>query len=85
MQSLLDELERRDDLEVNGRLEIGPVAETIVHLADEGDYDLIIMVTHGRRGLSRLVLGSVAEQVVRLADCPVLTLRAPEESGRSEG
>ena len=82
MKSLIEELEGRDDLEVQGRLEVGPVAETIVQLANDDEHDLIIMATHGRRGLSRLVLGSVAEQVVRLADCPVLTLRAPDVSGR---
>jgi universal stress protein A len=37
---------------------------------------LIVMKTHGRRGLSHLILGSVAEEVVRSAPCPVLTLTA---------
>lgn len=39
------------------------------------DIDLIVMGTHGRRGVGRLMLGSVAEEIVRLADCPVLTVR----------
>ncbi len=43
---------------------------------DHVDADLIIMKTHGRRGLSHLILGSVAEEVVRSAPCPVLTLTA---------
>jgi glycine betaine transporter len=44
-------------------------------------YDLIVLGTHGRRGLSRALMGSVAERVVRLAHCPVLTVRsAPAES-----
>jgi len=50
----------------------------ILDYAAEGDIDLIIMGTHGRRGLRRLLLGSVAEEVVRLAPCPVLTV--PEAS-----
>jgi nucleotide-binding universal stress UspA family protein len=42
--------------------------------AAESDIDLVVMGTHGRRGLKRLLLGSVAEEVVRLAPCPVLTV-----------
>jgi nucleotide-binding universal stress UspA family protein len=38
--------------------------------------DLIVMATHGRTGITRLVMGSVAERVVRTAGCPVLTLHA---------
>jgi universal stress protein A len=38
--------------------------------------DIIVMATHGRTGLSHLLLGSVAEKVVRTAPCPVLTVRA---------
>ena len=45
---------------------------TLVHA------DLIVMGTHGRRGLSRALLGSVAETVVRSAPCPVLTVRRPK-------
>jgi universal stress protein A len=43
--------------------------------ATEGQYDLIVMGTHGRRGLSHVLIGSVAEHVVRTAPCPVLTVR----------
>lgn len=51
----------------------------IVQLVAERRVDLIVMGTHGRRGLKHLVLGSVAEQVVRLAPCPVLTVHAGSE------
>lgn len=54
----------------------GPV---ILEYAQEAGIDLIVMGTHGRRGLGRLFLGSVAEEVVRLAKCPVLTLRQHKE------
>jgi nucleotide-binding universal stress UspA family protein len=47
----------------------------VVRVAKELKADVIVMATHGRRGLSHLVLGSVAERVVRQAPCPVLTLR----------
>ena len=47
----------------------------IVQAADAEKVDLIVMATHGRTGLSHLVMGSVAERVVRTASCPVLTVR----------
>jgi nucleotide-binding universal stress UspA family protein len=52
-------------------------------VAEEDRCDLIVLGTHGRTGLGRLLLGSVAEQVVRGARCPVLTVRLlpPEPSG----
>ena len=53
----------------------GPPAEMIVHFAHERGADLIVMGTHGRTGLSHVLLGSVAEKVVRLAPCPVLTVK----------
>ena len=54
---------------------VGSPADTIVERAEEGGYDLVVMGTHGRRGVARAVIGSVAEQVVRRAPCPVLTVR----------
>lgn len=48
-----------------------------------GDYDLIVMGTHGRTGVAHLLLGSVAEKVVRRALCPVLTSRQPSKKERS--
>jgi nucleotide-binding universal stress UspA family protein len=50
------------------------LAKAIVHVATEVQADLIVLKTHGRRGLSHLILGNVAEEVVRTAPCPVLTL-----------
>ena len=50
-------------------------AELVVTAADEAKADLIVMGTHGRTGVKRLVLGSVAEYVVRHAECPVVTIR----------
>lgn len=62
------------------RLLAGNPAEEISRLADEEQADLIVMGTHGRTGLSRLVMGSVAEEVVRRANCPVFTLKQPKAS-----
>ena len=53
----------------------GRPAPTIVDHAAEGKFDLIVMGTHGRTGLSHLLMGSVAEHVVRTSPCPVLTIR----------
>jgi nucleotide-binding universal stress UspA family protein len=53
-------------------------AEEIVEYAREVNADVIVIGTHGRGTLSRLLLGSVAERVVRLAPCPVLTVRHPQ-------
>jgi len=49
--------------------------EEIVKVAEEERADMIVMGTHGRSGLNRILLGSVAERVIRLAPCPVLTVR----------
>lgn len=53
----------------------GDPAEKIVALAAKVNADLVILGTHGRTGIKRLLLGSVAEKVVRLAGCPVLVVR----------
>ncbi|WP_313695173.1 universal stress protein [Halorarum halobium] len=52
---------------------------TIVDYADEYGVDLVVMATHGRRGLDRFLLGSVTERVVRTANVPVMTVRLDEE------
>jgi universal stress protein A len=57
------------------KLMVGDPAEAILQLAADEHVDLIVMGTHGRRGLTRLLMGSVAEAVVRRATCPVLTVR----------
>ncbi len=54
-------------------------AELIVQYADRHNIDLIVMGTHGRRGLGYMFLGSVAQEVVRVAHCPVYTVRESEK------
>jgi nucleotide-binding universal stress UspA family protein len=87
--TLLDDLERQasSDLartlyEAQGskvgvarRVVVGIPYRKIVEVAEEEKSDLIVMTTHGRTGLSHLVVGSVTEKVVRTAPCPVLTIR----------
>lgn len=58
------------------------VADVIVEQAAECGADLIVLGTHGRRGIRRLVLGSDAEGVVRTAPVPVLLVRAPSRARR---
>ncbi|MEQ8788160.1 MAG: universal stress protein [Pirellulaceae bacterium] len=53
----------------------GSAADEIVELARSAKAELIVMPSHGRTGLSRLMIGSVAELVTRHAPCPVLILR----------
>jgi universal stress protein A len=55
--------------------EMGEPADVIAQVATQMSADLIVMVTHGRRGLARLVEGSIAEKVLRHAPCPVLAVR----------
>jgi universal stress protein A len=66
-------------------VEIGPAWQVIVQTATKLSADMIIMATHGRTGLSHLLLGSVAERVVRSAPCAVLTVRPPARSERRLG
>ncbi len=78
LENLLPEPERS---QLNARLVVitsARPASAILNYARECDIDLIIVGTHGRRGLGYFFLGSVAQQVSRLAQCPVLTVRANE-------
>jgi nucleotide-binding universal stress UspA family protein len=81
MQSHLGE--HVEDLVVHEARERGfSAAAVILEYAEEHDIDLIVMGTHGRRGLRHLFMGSIAEEVVRRASCPVITVReAPRLPG----
>jgi nucleotide-binding universal stress UspA family protein len=67
-------------IQVDYRLCAGESAEEILREAAASSCDLIVLGTHGRTGLSRLIMGSVAEAVLRRADCPVLAVKAPTPS-----
>jgi nucleotide-binding universal stress UspA family protein len=66
-----------DVLEVETIAVSGIPFHEIINAATEINVDLIVIGTHGRTGLSHVMLGSVAEKVVRKAPCPVLTVRIP--------
>ena len=63
------------EVEYEQRSLSGAPADAIVECANEIGADLIVMGTHGRTGLSRVLMGSVAEVVVRRAPCPVVTVK----------
>jgi len=67
-------------LQADYRVEKGDAAPRIVGAAQETRCDLIVMGTHGRTGLGRVLMGSVAEQVLRTAPCPVVTVKAPAKA-----
>jgi universal stress protein A len=58
----------------------GTPYEEITKFAEANKIDLIVIATHGRTGLDRLLFGSTAEQVVRYAPCPVLSVRLPQHT-----
>ncbi len=58
----------------------GTPYEEISRFAEENKIDLVIIGTHGRKGLDRMLFGSTAEQVVRFSPCPVLTVRLPKHT-----
>lgn len=72
------------DVKYEHHLVTGDPATEIVRLAEEEGVDLIVMGTHGRTGLKRLLMGSVAEAIVRRAPCPVFTYKEPHQDKSGE-
>ena len=71
---------RQRGVKASWRATTGVPFEEIVEIARQEHAEMIVMGTHGRNGLDRILLGSVAERVIRLAPCPVLTVRQPERN-----
>jgi nucleotide-binding universal stress UspA family protein len=84
-EEMIDQLQQLGqscpEVHMKYRLLEGDAAAEVLRAAEESNCDLIVLGTHGRRGLGRLLMGSVAEQVVRKAPCPVLTVRMPVAAG----
>jgi nucleotide-binding universal stress UspA family protein len=72
------------DVSLTTNLLEGPPSKEIVRYAELDGFDLIVMGTHGRGGIDRLLLGSVAERVVRASTVPVLTVRVGGEDDGPE-
>jgi nucleotide-binding universal stress UspA family protein len=70
---------------MTGVLREGVAWEEINAVANEAKADLIVIGTHGRRGLARALLGSVAENVIRTATVPVLVVHGPRDEGAKKG
>lgn len=62
----------------------GEASSEIVRVAKERQVDLIVISSHGRTGLGRILFGSTAESVVRHASCPVLVVKPPQEEETEE-
>ena len=83
----LPEVMHCDDLhglDVEEVIAHGDAAAEIVRVADERSVDLIVISSHGRTGLGRMIFGSTAEAVVRHATCPVLVVKPPPEEEASQ-
>jgi len=78
-KTFIDEMRKYKDIE--HIILKGTPYEEIVKFAETNNVDLIVLATHGRTGLDRLLFGSTAEQVVRYAPCPVLSVRLPKHRG----
>jgi universal stress protein A len=78
LMTMLHEIKPADpNVAVEYRLVMGVPEDTIVRLAEEEDVDMIVLGSHGRTGITRLLMGSVAEAIVRKAHCPVLVYKQP--------
>jgi nucleotide-binding universal stress UspA family protein len=75
LDALADQLRSRGRL-VKTEMRSGAAGKVIVDLANELEAGLIVMTTHGRSGLERVILGSVTDEVLRHAPCPVLVVPA---------
>ncbi len=68
------------NIQCTGEVRTGEPSQQIIAYAEEIDADMIVVASHGRTGLSHILLGSVAERISRYAPCPVLIVRARKES-----
>jgi nucleotide-binding universal stress UspA family protein len=73
-----------ESIQVERRIVEGDPAAVILRVAEETNCDLIVMGTHGRSGLSHLLMGSVAEVVVRKSTCPVLVAKVSPSRMKEE-
>lgn len=78
-EARLDRVTPAKDVKFRRKFIVGAPADDLVDYAKENAIDLVVMGTHGRTGLTRLLMGSVAEGVVRRSPCPVLTIKQPAE------
>jgi nucleotide-binding universal stress UspA family protein len=78
LDEAVTEEDRRELHAVSAMVTSESPAREIARYASDHKVDLLVIGTHGRSGITRLLIGSVAEKVVRMAPCPVLTVHHPE-------
>ena len=71
--------EIRDDMDVEALVVQGIPFVEIISTAKKNDIDMIVLGSHGRTGITHMMMGSVSEKVVRKAPCPVLTVRRSDQ------
>ena len=79
----LDQMAARVEVRIHCYVRHGQVWKGLAAIIEENEIDLVVVGTHGRTGLGKLLLGSVAEDILRHASCPVLTV-GPKVSGRAK-
>ena len=80
----LTDCDELSGLDVEEIIVHGDAAAEIVRVAGENEADLIVISSHGRTGLGRMIFGSTAEAVVRHASCPVLVVKPPQEEASDQ-
>jgi len=74
---------RQEKQPLHTKIVVDRPLQGILREANQGHYDLVVLGTHGRTGIARVLLGSVAEAVLRRSPCPVVTVRAPHPGAAS--
>ena len=82
-ETVTPEQQKQANIVLTTRLGVA-ASEILDRLQEEPKIDLVVMATHGRGGVARMVMGSVTDKVIRSAPCPVLTLRTHPHSRNSE-
>ena len=80
LDQIVSRLER-ENTELHSAVLVGNVADSLSDFSENNEFDLILIATHGRSGVSRWVRGSIADKVLRSSSIPVLMVRAPGSEG----
>ena len=74
----------KDQVKIDTVLRQGVAWEEVRAVSEEVGADLVVIGTHGRRGIARALIGSVAEKILRTSVCPVLTIHVPHHNGKAQ-
>lgn len=84
LEAIMARLRERIDVPITGEVAHGEVSSTLCDLAGTGEYDLVVMATHGRSPFGRFWMGSVADEMIRHATLPLLLVRPGDEAPKLE-